>query len=194
MAQEIGPGMAENPSPVAAPPDASRLSAAELGAALRALPYRTSAFLVTHLVQRRALAASAAFYGISPEAFSVHLLRAALELARRVGGTGRAPGSDVEEEVWARALTEALEREGAAVPSAVAEGVALCRRLHALGPEVTAVLEATEREEERSPKRRREDVLRRLAVLALLALTAWLYFNRPPEPPPPTVQPRTQER
>ncbi|MGZ3459385.1 MAG: hypothetical protein ACXU86_12885, partial [Archangium sp.] len=73
------------------------------------------------------------------------------------------------------------------------ETVALCRRLRALGPEVAEALEAAEREEEDSPKGRREDWLRRLAVLALLGLTAYLYCNRPEEPRERPVQPRSIE-
>jgi hypothetical protein len=190
MAQEIGRRMAENRAPVSPAPDVTRLSAPELGAALRALPYRPSAFLVKRLVQGRSLEESATFYGISPEAFSVHLLRAGLALTGTVALPCRSPENDAEEDVWARALAEALERETAAVPAALAETVTLCRRLRALGPEVAAALEAAEREEEDSPKRQREDWLRRLAVLALVGLTAYLYCNRPEEPPERPVQPR----
>ena len=64
------------------------------------------------------------------------------------------------------------------------ESEAAVRRMLALGPQVTEALQAAEREEEASPARRREDWLRRGAVLALLALTAYLYFTRPPEEPP----------
>ncbi len=186
--------MAENAVPVSPASDVSRLSAAELGAALRALPYRQTALLVKRLVQGRALKDSAAFYGITPEAFSVHLLRGGLALTTAAALPCREPENDVEEEVWARALTEALERETAAVPPALAETVALCRRLRELGLEVEAALEAAEREEMDSPKGQREDWLRRLAVLALLGLTTYLYCNRPEETPERRVQPRALER
>ncbi|WP_233262194.1 hypothetical protein [Vitiosangium sp. GDMCC 1.1324] len=175
--------------------DVSRLTTPELCAALRALPYRQTALLVRRLVQGHSLEDCAAFYGISREAFSVHLLRAGLELTNAVGLPCRSPESDVEEDVWARALTEALERETVTVPPALAETVALCRRLRALGAEVAAALEAAEREEEDSPKRQREEWLRKLAVLALLGLTAYLYCNRPEEPREQRpVQPRSIER
>ncbi|WNG35949.1 hypothetical protein F0U61_21465 [Archangium violaceum] len=185
--------MTENTAPVAPAPDASRLSTAELRAALQALPYRTTAVLVTRLVQNRSLEDSATFYGISKEAFSVHLLRAGLALTKEAALPCRPPENDTEEDVWARALAEVLERETAAVPPVLAGTVALCRRLRELGPEVAAALEAAEHEEEDSPKRQREDWLRKLAVLALLGLTAYLYCNRPEERPPP-VQPRSIER
>ncbi|WP_239470620.1 hypothetical protein [Archangium violaceum] len=172
----------------------SRLTAAELCAALRALPYRQAAFLVTRLVQGRTLEESAVFYGISREAFSVHLLRAGLALTEALTLPSRPPENDAEEDVWARALAEALERETATIPQVLAETVAVCRRLRTLGGEVAAVLETTEREEEESPKRRREDWLRKLAVLALLGLTAYMYCNRPEEPPERPTPTRPRER
>lgn len=194
VAQEISRGMTENTAPVSLAPDASRFSTAELCAALRALPYRLSAFLMTRLVQGRSLKESAAFYGITPEAFCVHLLRAGLALTAAAALPCREPEGDVEEDVWARGLAEALERETSAVPPAVAETVTLCRRLRELGPEVAKALEAAEREQEESPKGQREDWLRRLAVLVLLGLTAFLYCNRPEETPERRVQPRSMER
>lgn len=186
--------MADNPRPVSPPPDVSRLSAASLCAALRVLPYRATTLLVMRLVQGRSLEDCAVFYGITPEAFRVHLLRAGLELTRALALPCRPPENDAEEEVWARSLSEALERETASVAPALGATVDVCRRVRAAGPEVTAALEAAEREEERSPRRQREDWLRRLAVLALLALTVWLYLHRPPEPPERPVPPRAQER
>lgn len=194
MAQEIGQRMTENAAPVSPAPDVSRLSTAELGAALRALPHRQSAFLMTRLVQGRSQEESAAFYGITLESFRVHLLRAGLALTTVAALPCREPESDVEEDVWARALAEALERETAAVPAALTETVAVCRRLRAWGPEVAAALEAAEREQEESPRRQREDWLRRLAVLVLLGLTAILYCNRSEETPERRVQPRSMER
>ncbi|WP_043428392.1 hypothetical protein [Cystobacter fuscus] len=176
--------MSENAAPVSPAPDAALFSTAQLLAALRALPYREAAFLLTRLTQGRSLEESAAFYGISPEAFSVHFLRAALGLSRAASLPCRPPENDAQEDVWARALAGALEQDTEGVPTALAATLALCRRMRALGQEVTGALQAAEREEENSPRRRREDVLRRLAVLALLALTAWLYFNRPVEEPP----------
>lgn len=180
--------------PVSPAPDASRFSTAQLLAALRALPYREAAFLLTRLTQGRSLEESAAFYGISKEAFSVHLLRAALGLSRASSLPCRPPENDEEEDVWARALAGALEQDTGGVPSPLMVTLELCRRMRARGEEVTQALQSAEREEEDSPQRRREDGLRRLAVLALLGLTAWLYCNRPVEEPskrpgpPPALQ------
>jgi len=186
--------MAENEGPVSPAPDVTRLSAAELGAALRALSYRQSALLVGRLVQGRSLEESARFYGITPAAFSVHLLRAALELTVAMALPCRPPADEAEEDIWARALGEALERETATVPGALTTPVTLCRRLRTLGAEVTATLEAAEREEEDSPRSRREDWLRKLAVLALLGLTAFLYCNRAEEARERPVQQRSGGR
>lgn len=193
MAQEIDRRMAENGAPVSPAPDVSRLSTAELVTALQALPYRQSAFLLMRLAQGRSTQESATFYGITPEAFRVHLLRAGLALTRAAALPCREPENDAEEDVWARALAEALERE-TAVPEALRKTVALCRRMSELGREVAAALEAAEREQEESPKGQREDTLRRVAVAALLVLTAFLYCNRPEEAPERRVQPRSMER
>jgi hypothetical protein len=162
---------------VSPPPDVSQLSPTALSEALRALPYRQAAFLIVRLVQGRSLEASATYYGISPAAFSVHLLRAALNLAGVLALPCRPPAEDAEEDLWARGLEDALERE-VAVPPGLTVLVALCRRLREAGQEVTAELESFERAEAESPRRQREDQLRRLVVLALLALTAFLYWNR----------------
>lgn len=186
--------MTENEASVSPPPEVSHLSAAELVVALRALPYRQTAFLMTRLVQDRSMRESALFYGITPEAFCVHLLRAGLALTRAAALACREPENDVEEDVWARALAEALERETAAVPGALTGTVELCRRLRALGREVAAALEAAEREQEESQKGQREEWLRKLAVAALLVLTAFLYCNRAEETPERRVQPRSMER
>ena len=184
--------MAENGARVSPAPDPSRFTTADVLAALRALPYREAAFLLTRLTQGRSLEQSATFYGIPPDAFSVHLLRAALGATRAASLPCRAPENDAEEDVWARALSVALERDGGpAVPAPLAAPVALCRRMQALGGQVTEALQAAERADEDSPARRREDWLRRLAVLALLGLTAYLYFTRPPEEPPARNIPRS---
>lgn len=183
MAQENGRRMAENRRPVSPAPDVSRLSAPELSAALRAQPYRASAFLVMRLVRGQSLEDCAAFYGISPSAFSTHLLRAALELTRTLTLPCRPPENEAEEDVWARGLADALEHESVGAASALTGVVDVCRRVRALGSEVAAALDAAEQEEEQSPRRRREELLRKLAVLALVALTLWLYLHRPPEPP-----------
>jgi hypothetical protein len=176
--------MGEDGAPVTSPePDASRLSPPALIAALRAMEPRPSALLMRRLVEGRSQEACATFYGVSLEAFSVLLLRAGGTLARRAGLSVREPAGGDEEAAWARMLTEALAREDARLPAALVPVAEVCRRLRAAGPEVAAGMEAAAQEDAASPHRRREEWLRRLAVAALLALTAYLYLSRPDEPP-----------
>jgi hypothetical protein len=172
-------------------PGTARPSPEVLAQTLRALPARTSSLLSNRLLQGRSEEVCAAFYGISAEAFGVHLLRSALELAEVLGQRVRAPEGAAEEEAWARGLAAALQGEGARVGATLEPVVELCRRLREAGPEVVAQLEQAEQEEARSPRRQKEEWLRRLAVLLLVALTAWLYWTRPPEEPqrPPPLAP-----
>jgi hypothetical protein len=158
----------------------SQLSPQALGELLRKLPPRPSALLRRRLVRSEPLEACAAFYGITPKAFSTHLLREALALTAASGGQSRAPETPDEESAWARQLSAALERETATVSPALADTVSLCRRLQAAGTQVETAWEAAERAEATSPRRKREDLLRRLAVGLLLALAAYFYWTRPP--------------
>lgn len=160
--------------------DAAQLSPQELGTLLRQRPPRPAALLRRRLVRAAPLEACATFYGIAPEAFSTHLLREALALTAASGGRVRSPETPEEEEAWTRQLSAALERETATVSPALADTVALCRRLQALGPQVEAAWEAADRAEAASPRRKREDLLRRIAVGLLLALAAYFYWTRPP--------------
>jgi hypothetical protein len=157
--------------------------------ALRELEPRAAAVLSRRLLEERSLDACAAFYGVSREAFSVLLLRAARSLTRAAGLPSRPPASEEEETTWARMLAGALEGGAAPVAAALVPTVELCRRLRALRAQVREALEAAEREEAHSPRRHREEWLRRLVVAALLALTAYLYWTRPEEPPARPVYP-----
>ncbi|WP_228557007.1 hypothetical protein [Myxococcus sp. AB025B] len=150
--------------------------------ALREMEPRSAAVLTRRLVTGASLGDCARFYGVTDEALSVMLLRAAVSLTRNVFPGAREPATAEEESAWARMLAAALEREDAPVPAGLVPVVEACRRLRALSGDVTAGLEAATREDQASPQRRREDWLRRLAVMALLALTAYLYLSRPEEP------------
>lgn len=176
-------------------PDAARLSPEALSEALRALEPRTAAVLIRRLVERRSQEECAAWYGISSNAFSVLLLRSAVALAHQLGQPARSPESAEEATAWERMLAVAVEKDTAPVPVPLAPVAWLCRRAHALGPEVEAALDQAARADAASPGRAREEWLRRLAVAALLALTAWLYWSRPPEPEPrPERRMRSPER
>jgi hypothetical protein len=161
----------------------SQITPAAFGSVLRELPSRSATLLRQRLARGESLEACAAFYGVTSEALSIHLLREALSLTAAAGGSTRSPESPDEEAAWARQLSAALEREATPTSPALADTVALCRRLRAVGPEVEAALEAAERAEAASPRRKREELLRRLAVGLLLALAAYFYWTRPPEPP-----------
>ncbi|HVG59111.1 MAG TPA: hypothetical protein VNA24_11190, partial [Hyalangium sp.] len=167
--------------------DPSQLTPAALGAALRNLPPRPATLLRRRWVQGEPLEACAGFYGVTPEALSIHVLRESLALTLAVGGSTRQPASPDEEEAWSRQLSAAVERESASVSPALLDTVALCRRLRAAGSDVEAAIAAAERLLEASPRRKREDLIRRLAVGLLLALAAYFYWTRPPDPssPPP---------
>ncbi|RYZ37483.1 MAG: hypothetical protein EOO71_27845 [Myxococcaceae bacterium] len=176
-------------------PEASRLSTEALGAALRQLEPRVAAVLLRRLVERRPLEECASWYGISTDAFSVLLLRSAVALARHAGQPARAPDGAEEAAAWERMLAAAVERDTAPVPVALAPVAQVCRRVHELGPEMESALAQAAQVEADSPGRAREEWLRRLAVAALLALTAWLYWSRPPEPEPrPERRMRSPER
>ncbi|XXF80574.1 hypothetical protein P2318_12735 [Myxococcaceae bacterium GXIMD 01537] len=169
--------------------DASLLMPPALAGALMTLEPRTAAVLERRLVEDRPLDACARYYGVSREAFSVTLLRAARALASSCGLPARPPVDDDEETTWARQLASALESEAAPGLAALVPTVEVCRRLRAVRAEVRAAKEATEREEADSPRRHREEWIRRIAVAALLALTAYLYLTRPAEPQSRPVYP-----
>jgi hypothetical protein len=176
--------MGEDGAPVTSPVlDASRLSPPVFITALRAMEPRPTAVLLRRLVEGRTLEGCAEFYGVSTQAFSVLLLRASVALAGHVGMPVREPAGEDEEAAWARMLTEALAREDAKLPTALVPVAEVCRRLRAMGPAVAAGMDAAASADAASPQRRREDWLRRLAVAALLALTAYLYMSREEEPP-----------
>ncbi|ADO73315.1 hypothetical protein [Stigmatella aurantiaca] len=168
--------------------DVSQLSPATLAEALRSLPPRAGTLLRRRLARGEALEDCATFYGVSLEAFSTHLLREALALTARTGGQSREPVSAEEEAAWTRQLSAALGRPSASVSPALADTVALCQRLLAIGPAVESTLDALDREEALSPRRRREDILRRGVVVLLLALASYLYWTRPPDPAEPPVR------
>lgn len=172
----------------------SQLSPVALAEQLRALPPRAAARLRRRLVRKDSLEACATFYGVTPEALSTHLLREALALTALAGGSTRSPASDDEEAAWARQFSGALERETTPVSPGLADTVALCRRLLAVGAEVEVALEAAEQAEAASPRRRREELLRRLAVGLLLALAAYFYWTQPQEPPARPARPPPSSR
>ncbi|MFY1832210.1 hypothetical protein ACN47A_40315 [Myxococcus fulvus] len=183
MPQENDRRMGEDGAHVTPPESSpSRLPPQAFVRALRELEPRSAAALTRRLVTGTSQGDCARFYGVTDEALSVMLLRAAVSLTRTVVPGAREPTTAEEESAWARMLAAALEREDAPVPAGLVPVVEACRRLRALSGDVATGLEAATQEDQASPQRRREDWMRRLAVMALLALTAYLYLSRPEEP------------
>ncbi|WP_342374699.1 hypothetical protein NVS55_25560 [Myxococcus stipitatus] len=175
-------------------PPPSRLPPSAFVVALRELEPRAAALLTRRLVAGDSLTDCARFLGVPDAALSVSLLRAGVALTRSLSPTAREPAEGEEEAAWARMFAEALEREDAPVPTGLVPVVEVCRRLRGVRGEVATGMEAATQEEQASPRRRREDWMRKLAVAALLALTAYLYLSRPqepsrPPPPPPRQSP-----
>ncbi len=140
---------------------------------LAELSPRSAQALILRLVEGRSREDCARLYGIAPEAFDVMLLRAAKELA---GQVSTAP--------YQQELSEAKEL-AAALSNGVRTGLAAhLEPLAEHRAEVKQRIEAAEREAERSVARRREDWIRRILVLLIIALTAYFYVSRPPEAPP----------
>ncbi|MHB8872811.1 MAG: hypothetical protein ACYC8T_03910 [Myxococcaceae bacterium] len=150
----------------------------ELTTLLRGLPPRSTQILSLRLLKGASREGCAAHYGITPEAFDVMLLRAAQELV--FAERGEAPGAPppfFEEEPRAQALKRALEDPTAAGSAPEAR---LLRELVLSAAPLQAALTEAERLEEASPWRKRENVLRWLAVAAIALLTAWFYLRGQP--------------
>ncbi len=164
--------------------------------ALRRLPPREAQLLTLRFVEGLGRGGVAKAYGVSPAVVPVHTLRAARLLQAALAPSGGAPllpldakpRSDVEDAREAAALESSLDaapEPGREVrpgdpPGASSEVAGLALSLRALtlhASEVrrlTAELEARQRA---SPARRRADLLRRVAVVALVALALWLYLG-----------------
>ena len=140
---------------------------------LRQVPSRSAHVLAGRILEGVTREDSAARYCVSVEAYDVLLWRSARDLlaARRGEGPTR-PLPYSEEAKLAAALAEALETKGGTeCPEA-----ALLEELAVHATVVRSALAAAERADDASPARRREDVVRWLAVAALVALTAYFYF------------------
>lgn len=89
-----------------------------------------------------------------------------------------APAAEALWEEAAQALAASLGQAGAPEPGP--EG--LRQALVAQEAAVRALLALAEEDAERSPERARETWLRRGAIVAILALTAWFYLHQAPAP------------
>ena len=112
------------------------------------------------------------------------MLRAAVEFCG-----GPAVDDFAQEQAAAAALCEAVDAGSSPArpgPDAVAVQLGALR---ALGPEISALNKAAVEQGHSSPSRRREDWIRRAAVVAIIGLTFWLY-SRSEAPKPPPSRPR----
>jgi hypothetical protein len=144
---------------------------------LRAISPRSAQALVFRLVERTPREACASLYGIRPEAWDVKLSRALEEFCGRPPHP--APPHDVET-ADAAALAAALE---AGEPPSEPRLALLWRAALPLrdeGPAVRQALDAAAHADESSPARRREEWLRKAAIVAIVALTAFFYLRTPP--------------
>lgn len=118
----------------------------------------------------------AAYYGITPAAADVLVFRAATEFLHRL--KGRPPPSpvpDAQEAPLARGFGQALE--GAVPPGEFDDLVLSMRALQAHARELSERLRAAEQAELASPGYARETWLRRLAIVVVLAVSAWFYWK-----------------
>jgi hypothetical protein len=127
------------------------------------------------LLEGRPLAECAALFGTAPTACAVHVLRAGQALAQQLGQELSLAQGRTEEEAEALWLQEALERPALEGRSGVARLAVLLRDVQARRPALQEALRAAALAEEGSPAREREELLRRAAILLLVALT--LYFT-----------------
>jgi hypothetical protein len=161
------------------PAMAPEADAEEIRKNLERLSPRSAPALGLRLLEKRSRESCAGFFGISLDAFDVMLLRAARELAAVERGERVEPIGSYEEE-----LNEARSLAAGRLPLA-----SKLLSIEALAEPVKAQIEEAARANEASPKYRRETWLRRLVVVAIVAVTAWFYVqgqNRktPPNPPP----------
>lgn len=139
---------------------------------------RSAQVLVAHFVAQtpkgdgRSFAEFATFYGVPEASAKVLLWRAArdFEAATR-GDSAQAPLAFEQELREAEALHHALQ---ASTPTAL---VAALRSLTANAPVLRQRLRDAERAELESPAYARETWLRRIAIVIVLALSAWFYWK-----------------
>jgi hypothetical protein len=156
----------------------------ELAAALMRAPPRDTKVLSEWLLEGRGRAEAAAYWGVREDAADLMLLRAARALEAALAN--RAPGPPAEfglEASHARALADALAGAPPAADLALLAG--LVKELVAHRDAVQARYRELQDQYEASPQARNETWGRRLAIVLVLALTAYFYWaekNRPPEP------------
>ncbi len=143
----------------------------QLADALRAIPPRAALVLGYRLLDGHGAAECAERYGLTQPSFDVLLLRSAHPFAQRFGFGHPLPDDFAAEQAIAFKLRADLE-SGADDPLA-----APLKELAAHHEAVRQLLIEAEEAYQRSPAARRETWLRRLAIVVVLALSAWFYWR-----------------
>lgn len=153
-------------------------------AALRRLPPRFSQLLQFRFIDGRSDSDCAELYGITLAALAVHVLRAArlLQYALEHGGTEpllplAEPMPAESERALAARLLARLAAPTVDADSEVGPLAIMLKELSRCGSEIRALARAHLEAELRSPAYRRKELLRRAALIALLALAGWLYLR-----------------
>lgn len=146
------------------------------------MPPRAAQTLLFRCVEGHSAEACAALYGIGLPQWQVLFLDAARALT---GETQALP--DAERTRRAHLLFAAFEGNGAEDPLAPA-----LRALAAQKDDVRALLLAAEQAAAASPARARETWLRRAAVVAIIAISLFVWW-RDRDKPPPSADPRTRQ-
>ncbi len=168
------------PETRAAPPAGmASLTAPRLAEVLAALEGRPPQALGLRVLEGRSREDCAAFFGISPDAFDVMLLRAVRALEEAALPGPREPLLPfAEERLQAAQLARVLASD--AVPEAelapeVKRHARMLRHLRELAPDVKSALDALQRAREESPKAKRDLWIRRALVVLLIAAALYLY-------------------
>ncbi len=146
-------------------------TAAELTQALRTIAPRPALVLTYRCLGAHPAADCATHYGIGVEAFDLLLLRSAAPLVERFGVDPKLPDAIEQEQAYATRLRQALEGGGSHPFAPV------LLELTAQKDEVRAQLDAAEAAWQRSPAAARETWLRRIAILVVIALSAYFYWR-----------------
>lgn len=160
----------------------------QLASALRKLEPRLRQVLTWRFVQDVPEERCASLLGIPEQALRIHLVRALRALDAELSFRPPELTSDEEE---AR-LSGLLGKEGTELTDGTTRRLAaLSAALRSQGAAILREQKAAELAAEQSPARAREDLLRRLAIVALIALAAFFYWrNEVAEAPSPRTPAR----
>jgi hypothetical protein len=165
------------------------LDANALHDVLRQTPSRSAEILTRVSLDEWTLPELASRYGVPETSAATLLLRAARDFRAVAEGT-RTPAPplpDAAEAALATHLAQALQQASEQVPPEVRAHWDDLHALRVAREELRRRLEEAEAAAARAPSRMYESWLRRLAIAAILALSAWLYWrDRHAAPPAPT--------